>query len=83
MGWGTRLEQAEGVAADAGHARGKTSGGTALCANKTSSGPVSVAHWHTGTVARRSGTVARRGVEIKMSDENLPRCHLAWISIST
>ena len=33
-------------------------GGTALCANKTSSGPVSVAQWHSGTVARRSGTLA-------------------------
>ena len=51
-------------------------GGTALCANKTSSGAVSVAQWHSGTV------VAPHGVEIKMSDENLPRCHLASISIS-
>ena len=42
-----------------------------------------VAPWYTGTLAQRSDTVAWRGVEIKMSDENLPRCHLAWISIST
>ena len=54
----SRIEQAERVA-DAGHSRAKTSGGTALCANKTSSGTVSVAPWHGEVALQWHGVVLK------------------------